>query len=248
MLIVDPRSAVIVEQGTHDPVLPADVFSQENIARCLQEAHAIEIGTTRSKIQSGDGVTLPSSDGALGAEAGVLLALVPRASGWSVLLTQRSEHLRHHAGQVSFPGGRRDPEDIDIVATAQREAQEEIGLPPHTIEVLGTLPAYQTVSDYRVITVVGIVRQPWVPQIAPDEVAALFEVPLSYLMNPRHHQVRRLNIQGQERTFWAMEWTVMEPDGRRRDLLIWGATAALLRNFYWILANSLPSTDSIIAT
>ena len=121
-------------------------------------------------------------------DASVLVPLVERADGLHVLLTQRAERLRDHAGQVSFPGGRAEPDDADPVATALREAAEEIGLAGDSAEVLGSLPSYATVTSYVVTPVVALLKPPLVLQLDPGEVDAAFEVPLQYLMTPAHHQ------------------------------------------------------------
>lgn len=161
--------------------------------------------------------------------AAVLVPLVPRDGGLAVLLTERTAHLTAHAGQIAFPGGRTEPEDGSPVATALREAEEEIGLARGLVEILGTMPRYLTGSGFEVTPVVGIVDP--VHRLAPDpnEVALAFEVPLSFLMDPSHHQVRLYRWDdGAERSFYAMPWT--DADGREH--FIWGVTAAMLRNLY----------------
>jgi 8-oxo-dGTP pyrophosphatase MutT (NUDIX family) len=165
--------------------------------------------------------------------AAVLVPIVAHASGASVLLTERTPHLHDHAGQVAFPGGRTDPDDASPVHTALREAQEEIGLAPGFVDVLGTLPEYLTGTGYRVTPVVGIVRPGFELQLDAFEVAEAFEVPLRFLMDPRHHERRRV-VHGEiDRVFYAMPW---RPEGARREYFIWGATAAMLRNLYRLLS------------
>jgi len=165
--------------------------------------------------------------------AAVLIPLVPRPEGLGVLLTERTAHLTAHAGQVAFPGGRTEPSDGSPVNTALRETEEEIGLPRVQVEILGTMPTYLTGSGYIVTPVVGLVDP--VHELHPDrnEVAEIFEVPLSFLMNPANHQVRLYRwVDGAERSFFAMPWA--RPDGREH--FIWGVTAAMLRNLYRFLA------------
>ncbi|PMS19484.1 CoA pyrophosphatase [Trinickia dabaoshanensis] len=165
--------------------------------------------------------------------AAVLVPLVVRETGLSVLLTQRADHLSDHAGQISFPGGRREPFDEDATATALREAQEEVALSPERVEVLGALPDYLTGTGFRVTPVVGLVHPPFTLSADTLEVAEIFEVPLPFLMNPANHEVRLLRWEGGERRFFAMPYPRPRTGGQ---YFIWGATAGMLRNFYRFLA------------
>ena len=165
--------------------------------------------------------------------AAVLVPLVVRETGLSVLLTQRADHLSDHAGQISFPGGRREPFDEDATATALREAQEEVALSPERVEVLGALPDYLTGTGFRVTPVVGLVHPPFTLNADTLEVAEIFEVPLPFLMNPANHEVRLLRWEGGERRFFAMPYPRPRTGGQ---YFIWGATAGMLRNFYRFLA------------
>jgi 8-oxo-dGTP pyrophosphatase MutT (NUDIX family) len=162
--------------------------------------------------------------------AAVLLPLVARGDALHVLLTERTAHLHDHAGQISFPGGRVDAGDRDAIHTALREAEEEIGLPSATVEVLGTLPEYVTATGYAVTPVVGLIERPFSLALDSFEVAEAFEVPLGFLMDPANHERRRIVFAGAMRTFYAMPWT-----SAQRRYFIWGATAAMLRNFYQLL-------------
>lgn len=168
--------------------------------------------------------------------AAVLIPLVVRDDGLQVLLTQRTAHLSDHAGQISFPGGRIEATDANPVAAALRESQEEIGLDPVAVEVMGTLPHYLTATHYRVTPVVGLIER--LPRLTPDEfeVAEIFEVPFQFLMNPAHHERRLAEWQGQRRSFFAMPYVPSELSTQRR--FIWGATAAMLRNLYRFLSVS----------
>ena len=171
--------------------------------------------------------------------AAVLVPLLPTPQGLGVLLTVRSNRLRHHRGQIAFPGGRLDPEDASATEGALREATEEIGLARHQVQVLGSLPGIATGTGYWVNPVVGLLDAAVQPQslmLSPQEVQEAFVVPLAFLMNPANHQRRlgRWQQDGQiiQRAFHAMPWQA--PAGH--TYFIWGATATMLRNFYHFLA------------
>ncbi len=156
-------------------------------------------------------------------DAAVLIGILERAGEPSVVLTQRTGHLKSHAGQVAFPGGKIDATDNGPVEAALREADEEIGLSPNDVEPLGNLAPYLTGSGYRVVPVIGAIRDtsPFRPN--PDEVEDVFEVPLNFLMDPANHQKMSREWQGKRRYFYAM------PFGER---YIWGVTAGIIRSFY----------------
>ena len=159
-------------------------------------------------------------------KAAVLIPLVLKEEGLSVLLTQRTNHLRDHAGQISFPGGRMDPEDRSPNDTALRESEEEIGLDPKRVEIIGHLPQYLTVSGYSVTPVVGLVQAQAEYVLDEFEVADVFEVPLSFLLDPANHQVRLWQSEQGGRRFYSMPY---------ENRFIWGATAGMLRNLYHLL-------------
>lgn len=153
--------------------------------------------------------------------AAVLFPIVQRAGGHTVLLTQRTAHLRDHGGQISFPGGRVEAGDPSPVHTALRETEEEIGLTRDHVEILGFLPEYHTGTGFRVTPVVALLTPPF--ELAPDpfEVAEVFEVPLAFLLDPANHKRHSLHYRGALRHFFAM------PYG---DYFIWGATAGMIRS------------------
>ena len=162
--------------------------------------------------------------------ASVLIPIVMREQPM-VLLTERTTHLSTHSGQVAFPGGKRDASDVDADHTALREAHEEIGLEQASIEVIGRLPTYTTGTQFIITPVVALVRPEHRLVINTYEVAAAFEVPLQFLMNPAHHRRHALEWADQRREWFSMPY--MDGDQER---FIWGATAGMLRNFYRFLS------------
>ncbi len=153
--------------------------------------------------------------------AAVLIPLVMRETGVTVLLTQRTAHLRDHAGQISFPGGRCEACDEGPQETALREAQEEIGLDPGQVEIIGALPEYNTATGFVISPVVGLVRPPLNLRLDDFEVAEVFEAPFEFLMNPENHQRHAIEFHGAMREYYAMPW---------QGYFIWGATAGMLVN------------------
>ena len=164
--------------------------------------------------------------GAQARQAAVLLPLVLRDDGLHMLLTRRASHMHTHANQISLPGGRQEPTDVSATETALREAQEEIGLHPRHVEILGLLPEYWTNSGYRITPVVGLVKPPILLKPNPEEVEEIFEVPLSFLMNGMNHQRRTATFPNGSRTFYAMPF---------ESFFIWGVTATILRNLFHFL-------------
>jgi 8-oxo-dGTP pyrophosphatase MutT (NUDIX family) len=163
-------------------------------------------------------------------DAAVLVALVMHPEP-TVLLTQRTDHLSTHSGQIAFPGGKLDPGE-SFEQAALREAQEEIGL-DGGVSVLGTLPRYITGTAFHIVPVVGIVQPGANLRPNPDEVADVFEVPLAFLMNPAHHARHEFEFQGHRRQWFSMPWLDTQTGQER---FIWGATAGMLRNLYRFLA------------
>ncbi|HZX30071.1 MAG TPA: CoA pyrophosphatase [Rhodocyclaceae bacterium] len=155
--------------------------------------------------------------------AAVLFPIVTRDDGHTVLLTKRTSHLKDHPGQISFPGGRVEESDPSPVHTALRETAEEIGLAEGHVEVLGYLPEYRTVTGFRITPVVGLVSPPFDLRADPFEVAEVFEVPLSFLLDPANHQRQTIEYRGALRQYYAM------PYG---EYLIWGATAGMIRSLF----------------
>jgi 8-oxo-dGTP pyrophosphatase MutT (NUDIX family) len=224
--ILDPRHVPVA--GV-DSLLPA--LSHERLSAAAVRA-AFASSAPFEPEHPGDGKVF---EGREPAAAAVLVPLVEREGGLTVLLTRRTDHLRDHAGQISFPGGRSEPHDDGPAATALREAAEEVGLQASHAEVIGRLPAYTTVTHFVVTPVVALVAPRFTLALDSFEVAEAFEVPLPWLMNPAHHRRHRFSFEGGERQFLSMPWTGAGSDGAAREYFIWGATAAMLRNLYRFL-------------
>ena len=171
--------------------------------------------------QTGTVVIEDGADNLTLTPAAVLFPIVVRDAGHTVMLTQRTAHLRDHAGQISFPGGRVEADDLSPTHTALRETEEEVGLSRERVEILGFLPEYRTGTGFRVTPVVGLVHPPFDLQPDPFEVAEVFEVPLAFLLDPANHQRHEMHYRGALRQYFAM------PYG---DYFIWGATAGMIRS------------------
>jgi len=225
--LFDPKSAPVVAYDHHLPALAPQRLASAWLRERFLSPPAWQPDVIGDRMVP-DAPKVPAS---------VLVPLVMRDEP-TVLLTERQPHLKAHAGQISFPGGRSEPTDASAVHTALREAQEEVGLDPGRVQILGTLPSYFTISGFEVTPVVGLVdvwgdplsKLPLTPD--PFEVAEVFEVPLSFLMNPGHHQRRAVEVPGSRVEFYAMPWRATDVD---KEYFIWGATAAMLRNLYRFL-------------
>lgn len=159
-------------------------------------------------------------------QAAVLVPLVAHDQGTSILLTQRTAHLQAHAGQISFPGGAREPEDVDAAATALREAEEEIGLTSDLVVVIGRLDTYVTRTGFEVVPVVGMLAPPLTLRPDPHEVADIFEVPLELILRQGLPELHGRELLGKTRLFYAFPY---------EDRFIWGATAGMLLNLREVL-------------
>lgn len=228
-IIRDPRAIPAHGTDAHLPALPAERLTVPWLRERLALAHE------RPAHIQGDGARADLFPQRTPAAAAVLVPMVLRPAGLQVLLTRRTEHLRDHAGQISFPGGRTEPDDADAVHTALREAEEEVGLTRDQVEVLGRMPVYTTVTRFVVTPVVGLVAPDYRLKLDSFEVAEAFEVPLAFLMNPGHHRRHVFDLAGVQRQFLSMPWGQPGDDAER--YFIWGATAAMLRNLYHLLAD-----------
>jgi len=169
-------------------------------------------------------------------DAAVLVPVVERESGLTILLTRRTAHLRDHAGQISFPGGRVESGDVSPAHTALREAAEEIGLAADRVELLGNLDDHTTATGFRITPVVGLVHQPFELVLDAFEVAEVFELPLEHLFEPANLQRNRIFHSGRMHDYYAFPW---------RDYYIWGATASMLKNLCGLLLDTVPFTSAI---
>lgn len=214
-------------------------LTREVIARRLADGHdprgrgdsALEEMVTGGAVRPGD----PIGDDVL-TPAAVLVPLVEREGGLTIMLTKRTAHLAHHPGQISFPGGRLEEEDKgDFATCALRETEEETGLDRHKVRLLGRLDDYATGTGFIITPLVGIIDPPFT--LSPDsfEVAEVFEVPLAFVLDQANHQLQSREVRGRQRPFWALTW---------EDRLIWGATAGILVNLSEVLAHGRPGEPS----
>ncbi|HEY9237358.1 MAG TPA: CoA pyrophosphatase [Burkholderiaceae bacterium] len=224
-LSFDPQQLPIVGTDHHLPALTAEVLRSAAVRRRFLMP---PLWTPEIKHE-------PRFVDRAPAHASVLVALVERDE-LSVLLTQRTDHLTDHPGQVSFAGGRVEPTDVDAAATALREAHEEIGLEARFVDVLGAMPTYTTGTGFIVTPIVALVQPGFTVTPDPFEVADVFEVPLSFLMNPANHRRHAIEVEGARREFFSMPYDGADAAGQPRRFFIWGATAAMLRNLYRFLA------------
>ncbi len=223
----DPHTAPVIERGLARDALDAQWLRAPIVRAALQAPRAWQAEATDESRWA---------QGLLATPAAVLVPLVAHGPDGelNVLLTKRTAHLNDHAGQISFPGGRVDEGDTSRVYTALREAQEEVGLDPDAIEIVGAMPEYLTGTGFVVTPIIGMVGGPIVARPDPFEVERVFEAPLSFLMNPANHEKRAVRWVDQEgehvRHFFAMPYV-----GADAEYFIWGATAAMLRNLYHLL-------------
>jgi 8-oxo-dGTP pyrophosphatase MutT (NUDIX family) len=187
----------------------------DRLRDALHASAGLPVGALAGDLREEAGI-----DDGLITPAAVLVPIVDRPDP-GVILTLRTDTVRRHAGQIAFPGGRIDPDDDGPVDAALREAEEEIGLRRSDVEVVGTADRYRTITGFDVTPVLGVVPPELSWTLQPSEVADVFEVPLLYVLEPRHHVERSVEFKGRERSFYEIEW---------QDRRIWGATAAMIVN------------------
>jgi 8-oxo-dGTP pyrophosphatase MutT (NUDIX family) len=183
------------------------------------EAALAQPGTPTSDFDLNPDIALPP--GRVLRPAAVLIAIERTASGGRVLLTKRSSKLKHHPGQIAFPGGKLDPDDADLKAAALREAWEEVGLPPQKVRIIGQLPCHETVTGFQVTPFVAELRGPFIPVTEAGEVEDVFTVPLAHLLDRAQFTIKKRRWRGVWRQYYAV------PYG---PYYTWGATARMLRN------------------
>jgi 8-oxo-dGTP pyrophosphatase MutT (NUDIX family) len=196
-----------------------------NRTRIIERLRDGALGAGRSDFDLNPGIWLddPGLSEKVLTPAAVLVPIVERPDGLTVLLTKRTDHLHDHAGQISFPGGRVEADDADAIDTALRETEEEIGIPRHMIEVVGELEPYRTGTGFCISPVVGFVDPGYTLDIDEFEVAEVFEVPLDFVFDPANHQRRSAVFKDIERHYYVLPY---------QDRHIWGATAGMLVGFY----------------
>ena len=215
----DPQRVPVFQVDTHLAAVPAGHLTPE----------ALEVRFANPPVWQPELVRERKFMDRPPAQAAVLLAVVMREEP-TVLLTQRPSHMSTHAGQIAFAGGKCDETDLDVAATALREAYEEVGLDARHVKVLGTLPEYVTGSAFYVTPVVALISPAMTLQLNTHEVSDAFEVPLAFLMDPANHRWHRYEFEGVTR-----EWLSMPYQDGEQLRFVWGATAGMLRNFYRFL-------------
>jgi 8-oxo-dGTP pyrophosphatase MutT (NUDIX family) len=220
----DPRTVPIKAWDTHLPAVPASALTLQ----------ALRSRFAQAPVWSPEVREEPAFTDRQPKNAAVLVPIVMRDQP-TLLLTQRTDTLSTHSGQIAFPGGKIDAEETAEQA-ALRETNEEVGIPHDYIEVLGVLPRYITGTAFHITPVVAALQPGFEVRANAGEVADVFEVPLSFLMNPAHHARHDFEFQGHQREWFSMPWLETRAnEPARLERYIWGATAGMLRNLYWFL-------------
>jgi 8-oxo-dGTP pyrophosphatase MutT (NUDIX family) len=223
----DPQTSVIRQSFESDPLLDDSVFLPDRLrARFNLNIPWLPEETDENRhIKASSIIEKKELDG-LETRAAILIPIIFCKKEPMILLTERSQHLSSHSGQISFPGGKFSITDQYLITTAKRETTEEVGIPERDIEVLGTFPEYCTISGYRVTPVIALIHSQSAYKVNASEVKSILEVPMKYLLNPRNFVLRSWESDQGRRHFYSITF---------ENYFIWGATAAILRNFYSFL-------------
>ena len=228
----DPQKSVIRRRFESDTLLEDSMLVPEQLrARfSLDIPWAPEETDENRHIKASSIIEIKELEG-IEARAAILIPIIFRKNESMILLTERSQHLSSHPGQISFPGGRFSNTDQCLVSTAKREAKEEVGIKEEDIEVLGSFPEYCTISGYRVTPIVALINSESTYKLDSNEVKSILEIPMKYLLNPRNFILRSWESDQGRRLFYSIAF---------QNYFIWGATAATLRNFYSFLIATKP--------
>jgi 8-oxo-dGTP pyrophosphatase MutT (NUDIX family) len=228
----DPQNSIIRRRFESDALLDDSLLMPDQLkARFTLDIPWVPEETDENRhIKASSIIEKKELDG-VETRAAVLIPIIIRNNEPMILLTERSPHLSSHSGQISFPGGRFSNVDQSLVNTAKRETEEEVGIKERDIEVLGTFPEYCTISGYRVTPVVALVNSESTYKLNSGEVQSIVEIPMKYLLNPRNHMLRSWESDQGLRHFYSIAF---------ENYFIWGATAAMLRNFYSFLVAAKP--------
>lgn len=220
----DPKQAPILPSDGRFKALPVDVvtemFLTQKLALSLHTGQAPDAHIPKNPLLKPSAVLIP------------IMQRGTDASGLTVLLTMRSTKLRKHSGQIALPGGKIDPEDENAIATALREAQEEIGLPIANCQVIGVLPLHETGTGFEITPIVALVNPDYIPALSEDEVSEIFEVPLLHILSPENHNHHELTWTNEDGTHTRDWYGIPSTDLDGVSRHIWGVTARVLRNFY----------------
>lgn len=217
----DPKQAPILPRDERFKALASDVVTEAFLT--LQLAHSLPTGEALDAHIPNNPALKPSA---------VLIPIMQRKSGLTILLTMRSTKLRKHSGQIALPGGKIDAEDENAIATALREAEEEIGLPIANCQVIGALPLHETGTGFEITPIVALVNPNYTPALSEDEVSEIFEVPLMHILSPENHNHHELTWTNEDGTHTRDWYGIPSIDTDGKDRHIWGVTARVLRHFY----------------
>ena len=247
--IIDPRAVPVIQVDSHLPALPAELLTMDFLRWSFGSPPAHWESLSDEFVWRKEGkpvrqaaVLLPLMRGDLVSD-GLGQVKVEGECGQEVyvLLMRRSMHLKEHAGQIALPGGKVDVGDKNRIATALRETYEEVGIAAEQVDVLGVMPPYTSASGFEITPVAGVIQEVVSLSLCSDEVSDVFVVPLAFLMDPAQHRWHGFGGQGEDEKDGCSvtrRWLSMEYVWQGRSYLIWGVTAAIIRNLYLFLSAS----------